>query len=137
MFRQPLLLSALICGFPMAVGAWEHSHERGVDLYQAGNSELSVSLVCDPNGVYGTTNSGVLLEVGANPDLSGPVELMFPDGNRVKAELDHGRYGKAEVDEATWQATLEGLRSHQSMTVLIGGENIGVELGEPMPFTCI
>ncbi|KIX16144.1 hypothetical protein [Paracoccus sp. 228] len=136
MFRQPLLITALICGLPLSAGAWEHSHERGVDLYQAGSSELMVSLVCDPNSVYGTTNSGVLLEVGANPDLSGPVELIFPDGNRVKAELDHGRFGKAEADEAAWQTTLDGLRAHQSMTVSIDGEIIGVELGEPMPFTC-
>lgn len=138
MSRLSLLITAVICGvLPIVAGAWEHSHERGVDLYQTGNSDLSVSLVCDPNSVYGTTNSGVLIEVGSNPDLSGPVELVFPDGTRVKADLVHGRFGKAEADEAAWQVALEGLRSHQSMTVLIGGADFSVELGDPMPFTCI
>ncbi|WP_299848146.1 hypothetical protein, partial [uncultured Paracoccus sp.] len=91
---KSLVSSAIFMGLPVTAGAWEHAHDRGVDLYLTGGGEMSLSLVCDPNSVYGTTNSAVLVEAGGNRDISGPVQFAFPDGNRVDAELTHGRFGK-------------------------------------------
>lgn len=133
---KSLVSSAIFMGLPVTAWAWEHAHDRGVDLYLTGGGEMSLSLVCDPNSVYGTTNSAVLVEAGGNRDISGPVQFAFPDGNRVDAELTHGRFGKDVADPAKWQLVLEGVRMHQSITVTLEGSSAEVQLGEPMPFTC-
>lgn len=133
LFLRVIILSAA----PAVAGAWEHDHERGVDLYRAVDGGVTVSLVCDPNAVYGTTESAVLLEVNNNPDLSGHVTLGFPDGNNFDLELVHGRFGKATANPEAWEALISGFRAHHSATVIVGDTALEVELGDPMPFTCV
>ncbi|WP_421864926.1 hypothetical protein [Parvibaculum sp.] len=95
-FHKALICSTIILtASPAVASAWEHEHERGVDLYRTENAGMVVSLVCDPNTVYGTSESAVLIEAGNNPDLSAEVGFSFPDGNRIGAAMVHGRYGKA------------------------------------------
>ena len=138
-FSKPLVLSAILAiALPGAGRAWEYSKQRGVDLYQADSGGAAVSLICDPDSVYGkgSTASAVLVELGGNPDISGPVELRFPDGNGVNAELVHGRVGKMEAGSAAWETLLAGFRAHQSIKVSVDGQAADVQLGTPKPFTC-
>lgn len=137
-FHKTLIFSAIALSASSAMaGAWEHENERGVDLYRAANGDMVVSLVCDPNTVYGTTESAVLLEAGGDPDLSAEVSFSFPDGNHVNAALVHGRFGKATANPVDWETLVDGFRVHQTVTVSRGEAAVEVELGEPMPFTCL
>ncbi|SFQ68439.1 hypothetical protein SAMN05421853_1212 [Roseivivax halotolerans] len=136
--HKTLIFSAIMLSASSAIAsAWEHENERGVDLYRATDGNIVVSLVCDPNTVYGTTESAVLLEAGGDPDLSAKVSFSFPDGNTVNAELVHGRFGKATANPVEWETLVEGFRIHQTVTVSRGEAAVDVELGEPMPFTCL
>ncbi|ATG37975.1 MAG: hypothetical protein HEP70_20085 [Rhodobiaceae bacterium] len=137
-FHKILISSAIAFAASSAVaGAWEHEHERGVDLYRAADGDMVVSLVCDPNTVYGTTESAVLLEAGSDPDLSAEVSFSFPDGNTVNTTLVHGRFGKATANPVEWETLVDGFRAHQTVTVSRGEAAVDVELGDPMPFTCL
>jgi hypothetical protein len=137
--RNPLILGAFLGAFPMAAAAWDHSIERGLDLYQARDGGVSVALVCDPNSVYGrTSQSGVLLNLSGNVDASLPVTFRFPDGMAVQAELVHGRVGKADMEAGAWTSLLDGFRSNAAVTLEIGdATSRPVELGEPVMFTCV
>ena len=133
----PLIFGALLGLVPAAVPAWEHGIERGLDLYQARDGGVSLALVCDPNNVYGgTTQTGLLLNLGGNVDASMPVTFRFTDGIAVQAELVHGRVGKAETEAGAWAALLDGFRAHSSVFVEVGDAARPVDLGEPMMFTC-
>ncbi len=136
---NPLILGAFLGAFPMAAAAWDHSIERGLDLYQARDGGVSVALVCDPNSVYGgTSQSGVLLNLVGNVDASLPVTFRFPDGMAVQAELVHGRVGKAEMDAGAWASLLDGFRRNAAMTLEVGdAASRPIELGEPVMFTCV
>lgn len=137
-FHKALICSVIILtASPAVASAWEHEHERGVDLYRTENAGVVVSLVCDPNTVYGTTESAVLIEAGDNPDLSAEVGFSFPDGNRIGAVMVHGRYGKATANPVEWETLIAGFRAHQTVTITIGDSSTEVELGDPMPFTCL
>ena len=134
---NPVILGALLGLVPVAGAAWEHGIERGLDLYQARDSGVSLALVCDPNNVYGgTTQTGLLVNLGGNVDASMPATFRFPDGIAVKAELVHGRVGKAETEPGAWAALLDGFRSHASVVVEVGDAARPVDLGQPMIFTC-
>jgi hypothetical protein len=49
----------------------------------------------------------------------------------------HGRYGKATANPVEWETLIAGFRAHQTVTVMIGDSSTEVELGDPMPFTCL
>ena len=132
-----VILCATLGLVPVASAAWEHGIERGLDLYQARDGGMSLALVCDPNNVYGgTTQTGLLVNLGGNVDASMPATFRFPDGIAVQAELVHGRVGKAEAEPGAWAALLDGFRSHSSVVVEVGDAARPVELGQPMMFTC-
>ena len=136
---NPLILGAFLGALPVAAAAWDHSIERGLDLYQTRDGGVSVALVCDPNSVYGeTSQSGVLLNLAGNVDASLPVTFRFPDGMAVQAELVHGRVGKAEMDAGAWASLLDGFRSNAAVTLEVGdAASRPIELGEPVMFTCV
>lgn len=134
---DPLILGAFLGAIPVAVAAWDHGVERGLDLYQTRDGGVSVALVCDPDNVYGgTSQSGVLLNLSGNVDASLPVTFRFADGMAVQAELVHGRVGKADTEAGAWAALVDGFRSHTDVIVEAGEAVHYVELGEPMMFTC-
>lgn len=136
--HNALIYSAIaLTILPTVAGAWEHRHERGIDLYRIENAGMVVSLVCDPNQVYGTTESAVLIEANNNPDLSVEVDFSFPEGSTIKARLVHGRFGKAMASQTKWEALITGFRTHQAVTVTIDENAVKVELGTPMLFTCL
>ena len=132
-----LILGASIGALPVAAVAWDHSIERGLDLYQARDGGVSIALVCDPNNVYGgTSQSGVLLNLAGDVDASLPVTFRFADGMAVRAELVHGRVGKAEMEPGAWAALLDGFRSNAAVTLVGNAAMRPVDLGEPVMFTC-
>lgn len=134
---NPSILGAVLGLVPVAAAAWDHGIERGLDLYQARDGGVSLALVCDPNNVYGgTTQTGLLVNLGGNADASMPATFRFPDGIAVQAELVHGRIGKAETKAEAWAALLDGFRSHSSVFLEVGDAARPVELGQPMTFTC-
>jgi hypothetical protein len=137
LFNKPLILGIIVGSLPVTAQAWEHSIERGVDLYQTLDGAVSVSMVCDPNTVYGTTVSAVMVGVGPELDMSVPVTFRFPDLISIQATLDHGRISKADNADGAWEPLLTGFRTHNAVAVSVGDESYDVKLGDPMPFSCL
>ena len=132
-----MMLGLALASVPAFASAWEHEFERGVDLYSAVDGVSAVRLVCDPNSVYGdTTESAVLVSLGATDDASAETTFRFADGATVMAAMVQGRIGKADAPAETWDALLAGFRSNAAVEVSVGNQIQTVNLGEPMPFTC-
>lgn len=132
-----LILCAVLAAMPLAVSAWDHRIERGLDLYQARGAGVALSLVCDPNRVYGgTTQTGLLVSLGGDVDATMPVTFRFPDGIAVQAAVIRGRIGKAETECGAWAALVDGFRTHGTV-IMEAGEGVhDVDLGQPVMFTC-
>lgn len=134
---KPAIVGALLGAVPATAAAWDYGIERGLDLYQARDAEVSLALVCDPNNIYGaTTQTGLLVNLGGNVEASIPATFRFPDGIAVKADLVHGRVGKAGTEAGAWAALVNGFRAYSEVIVEVGGQTRSVELGHPMMFTC-
>jgi hypothetical protein len=134
---KTLISTALLATLPVAAFAWDHEMERGVDLYQAGDADVGVSLVCDPNSVYGTTVSAVLIALGADPDVSAVATFRFPDLITIDAPMTHGRISKAENQDGIWGPLLAGFRAHNAVEITVNDQTHSVALGDPLPFSCI
>ncbi len=134
---KALIILAFSSALPMAAQAWEQNMERGVDLYEATDGPVLLSLVCDPNTVYGTTESAVMVGIGTNHDMTAPVSFRFPDLITIDALMDHGRIAKATNEGGIWEPLLAGFRAHGSVTVTVGDNTYDVNLGEPKVFTCL
>jgi hypothetical protein len=136
-FRNPIIYCALLGALPFAAQAWEHDMQRGVDLYQTLDAEISVPLVCDPNSVHGTTVSAVMIGFGAELDVSEATTFRFPDLIIIQASLDHGRISKSVNAGGAWEPLVAGFRTHGSVEIMRGDTSYNVNLGEILPFSCI
>ena len=132
----PLVISVTLAIFPLSAIAWQHNLQRGVDLYQTQDANVSVSLICDPNSVYGTTVSAVLVGIDAETELNIAATFRFPDLVTVQVTLDHGRISKSANESGAWEPLLSGFRSHSAVEISVGGVSQTINLGEPMPFSC-
>ena len=132
----PLLFSVTLSAFPLSALAWQHDLQRGVDLYQTQDANVALSLVCDPNSVYGTTVSAVMVSIGSETELNTVATFRFPDLVTVQVTLDHGHISKSTNEGGAWEPLLSGFRTHSAVEVSVGDVSQTVNLGEPMPFTC-
>lgn len=117
--------------------AWEHSFSRGLDLYSATDGRATIRLVCDPNRVYGGTETMMLIVLGGNSDLNTNATLTFPSGETITAPLVHSRLSKRDLDDEVWQPLLDGLRNAARVELSVGANTQTVDLGEPVAFSCI
>ncbi|MEM9212200.1 MAG: hypothetical protein AAGA63_12010 [Pseudomonadota bacterium] len=136
-FTKPLFLMATATLFAAPAVAWEHTFARGLDLYSATDNGATIRLVCDPNRVYGGTETMVLIVLGENSDLNTNATLAFPGGETVTAPLVHGRMSKRDLGDTTWAQLLDGLRNTPSVQLTVGGSSRELELGEATAFTCL
>lgn len=134
---KTLVSIAFLASLPVSSFAWDHEMERGVDLYQAGDADVGVSLVCDPNSVYGTSVSAVMIALDADPDISAVATFRFPDLITIDAPMAHGRISKADNQDGIWEPLVAGLRAHSAVEISLNGETHTVSLGDPLPFTCL
>ena len=119
------------------VFAWEHTFTRGLDLYSVTDNGATIRLVCDPNRVYGGTETMVLIVVDGNSDLNTDATLAFPGGETITAPLMHGRMSKRDLGDTIWQPLLDGLRNTARVELSVGGTTQVVDLGEPLAFSCV
>lgn len=133
---RTIAISAIltICGSPTY--AWDHQLQRGLDLYIADDQDVNISLICDPNSVYGTSESAILIQLGVDALETKNLQLQFADGPVVQATLERGRIAKALADDSIWHALIDGF--HQNVAFKIYDENgfHSVTLGDPVAFTC-
>lgn len=134
---RTLISIAFLASVPVSAFAWDHEMERGVDLYQAGDADVGVSLVCDPNSVYGTSVSAVMIALDADPDISAVATFRFPDLITIDALMAHGRISKADNQDGIWEPLVAGLRAHSAVEISLNDETHTVSLGDPLPFTCL
>jgi len=116
--------------------AWTADLQRGVDLYQVSENGVSLTLVCDPKGVYGGDETALSIAVGGDGQLTGTVVITFIGGPKVELALDHGRIAKRDLDPAVWATLFGGLSSERSLSVLWNGQPHVVETGELPGFSC-
>ncbi|MGB7242593.1 MAG: hypothetical protein WBC93_10950 [Sulfitobacter sp.] len=133
--RLVSMLIAALAATPAV--AWEHDFTRGLDLYSTTDNGATIRLVCDPNRVYGGTESMVLIVLGGNSDLTTMATLAFPDGQTITAPLVHGRLAKRDLAENVWHPILEGLRNTQRVELTVGDTTRAMNLGDAPAFTCI
>ncbi len=132
------LFSLLITAFTVSPAlAWDHDFTRGLDLYSTTDNGATIRLVCDPNRVYGGTESMVLIVFGGNSDLNTTATLTFADGQTVTAPLVHGRLSKRNLAENIWQPLLDGLRNTETVQLTVGTATVTMNLGDAPAFTCI
>ena len=129
------LLIAALAASPAI--AWDHDFTRGLDLYSTTDNGATIRLVCDPNRVYGGTESMVLIVFGGNSDLNTTATLTFPDGQTITASLVHGRLSKRDLAEHIWQPLLDGLRNTDSVELTVGTASVTMNLRDAPAFTCI
>lgn len=129
------MATVALCAAPAF--AWEHDFKRGLDLYSASDNGATIRLVCDPNRVYGGTETMVLIVLGGNSDLNTDATLAFPGGATITAPLVHGRLSKRDLNETVWQPLLDGLRNMPRVELTVGDETQIIDLGQPVAFTCI
>ena len=129
------LLIAIIAASPAL--AWDHNFTRGLDLYSATDNGATIRVVCDPNRVYGGTESMVLIVLGGNSDLNTTATLTFTDGQTITAPMVHGRLAKRDLAETVWQPLLDGLRNAKTVELTVGTATVTMSLGDAPAFTCI
>ena len=131
---QSYAFTILMVGLGSMAHAWDHEMQRGLDLYTTPDD--TVALVCDPNSVYGTTESAVLIQTGSDPFETKDLTFRFVDGNAVQARLEKGRVAKALTESLVWETLISGFRKFG--VVIIEDDNSGheVTLGDPMMFSC-
>ena len=136
-FRNRLfsLLITIITASPAL--AWDHNFTRGLDLYSATDNGATIRVVCDPNRVYGGTESMVLIVLGGNSDLNTTATLTFTDGQTITAPMVHGRLAKRDLAETVWQPLLDGLRNAETVELTVGTATVTMSLGDAPAFTCI
>jgi hypothetical protein len=130
----PLLIVSL-AGSPAL--AWDHDFTRGLDLYSTTDNGATIRVVCDPNRVYGGTESMVLIVFGENSDLNTTATLSFTDGQTITAPMVHGRLSKRDLAETVWQPLLDGLRNSETVELTVGTATVTMNLGDAPAFTCI
>lgn len=133
--RVVLALVAALVAAPAV--AWEHDFTRGLDLYSTTDNGATIRLICDPNRVYGGTETMVLIVLGGNSDLTATATLSFPDGQTVTAPLVHGRLAKRDLTKNVWRPILEGLRNTRRVELTIGDTTRILNLSDAPAFTCI
>ncbi len=129
-----LLITALIASPALA---WDHDFTRGLDLYSTTDNGVTIRLVCDPNRVYGGTESMILIVFRGNSDLNTTATLTFADGQTVTAPMVHGRLSKRDLAENIWQPLLDGLRNTETVELTVGTATVTMNLGDAPAFTCI
>lgn len=135
---QKRLLSLLIA--PLAASpalAWDHDFMRGLDLYSATDNGATIRVVCDPNRVYGGTESMVLIVFGGHSDLNTTATLAFAHGQTITAPLVHGRLSKRDLAETVWKSLLDGFRNVETVELTVGTATVTMNLGDAPAFTCI
>lgn len=135
--RKTLAFAVLLAGFTgTAAFAWEHQFERGLDLYTTPDRSVGLSLVCDPNTVYGSSESAVLVQLGTDPMATEDVVFRFEDGMAVQANVVRGHIMKLATEETVWETLLSGFRQFSTVVIENGDEAVTVDLGEPVVFSC-
>lgn len=136
-YRKTFALAVLIAGMTgTTASAWEHQFERGLDLYTTPDRSVGLSLVCDPNTVYGSSESAVLVQLGTDPMATDEVVFRFEDGIAVQASVVRGHIMKLATEEAAWQSLLAGFRQFSSVVIENDVDTVTVDLGEPVVFSC-
>ena len=135
---KSIILGVALAFVPASAFAWEYQLERGVDLYSALDGIAAVRLVCDPNNVYGgTPETAILVSLGTTDDATADATFRFSDSVSVTGPMEHGRIGQADVPANVWNDLLTGFRSNETVEITVGSRTASVNLGEPMPFTCL
>ena len=135
--RAAVYALGLVLASASQASAWNYEFERGLHLYRASSGGVVLSLVCDPDLVYGPrSESALLVQIGGDDDYSGPVEIAFPDDTAVTTQAVHGRIGKREIADEVWQPLLAGLRAHDTLQLTMSGPAQTVSTGEAQDFTC-
>ena len=129
------LLTAVLTASPAL--AWDHDFTRGLDLYSTTDNGATIRVVCDPNRVYGGTESMVLIVVGGQSDLNTTATLTFANGQTITAPMVHGRLSKRDLAETVWQPLLDGLRNAETVELTVGTATVTMNLGDAPAFTCI
>lgn len=123
---------------PATAFAWEHELQRGLDLYSATDGVAVVRIVCDPNNVYGgTPETAVLVSLGADDDATAEAVFRFADNVSVTGPMVHGRISQAHVPAELWNDLLTGFRTNEAVEITMGNRTESVNLGKPMPFSCL
>ena len=117
--------------------AWDHDFTRGLDLYSTTDNGATIRVVCDPNRVYGGTESMVLIAFGGLSDLNTTATLAFADGQTITAPLVHGRLSKRDLAETVWQSLLDGFRNAEIVELTVGAATVTMKLSDAPAFTCI
>ena len=129
------LLIAVLTASPAL--AWDHDFTRGLDLYSTTDNGATIRVVCDPNRVYGGTESMVLIVFGGQSDLNTTATLTFADGQTITAPMVHGRLSKRDLAETVWQPLQDGLRNAETVELTVGTATVTMNLGDAPAFTCI
>lgn len=129
------LLIATLAASPAL--AWDHDFTRGLDLYSTTDNCATIRVVCDPNRVYGGTESMVLIVFGGNSDLNTTTTLTFADGQTITAPMVHGRLSKRDLADTVWQPLLDSLRNAATVELTVGTATVTMNLGDAPAFTCI
>lgn len=130
----PFVVSALCAGQAFA---WDHDFTRGLDLYSTSDNGATIRLVCDPNRVYGGTETMVLIVLDGNSDLNAEARLAFAGGSEITVPLIHGRLSKRDLGDVAWQQLLDGLRNSPNAELTVDGNTRAVDFGPPQAFTCL
>lgn len=136
-YKNHLSFMALIALLPVSAHAWEHDFTRGLDLYSTTSNGATIRLVCDPNRVYGGTESMILIALGGESDLNSDTTFSFDDGPTISAPMVHGRLSKRDLDTTLWQPLLGALRNAERVHLTVNGDTRTVDLGKSVAFTCV
>ena len=136
-FKRRLISMILAALAAAPAFAWEHDFTRGLDLYSTTDNGATIRLVCDPNRVYGGTESMVLIVLGGHSDLSTTATLAFPGAPTITTQLVHGRLAKRNLAHSVWQPIIDGLRNTERVELTVGGTTRTLNLGDAPAFTCI
>ena len=129
------LLVAILAASPVL--AWDHDFTRGLDLYSTTDNGATIRVICDPNRVYGGTESMVLIVFVGQSDLNTTATLTFADGQTITAPMVHGRLSKRDLAETVWQPLLDGLRNAETVELTVGTATVTMNLGDAPSFNCI
>lgn len=130
--RFALSIGALALTGTASAEGWQGSVSRGLDVFSAQGDGAALMVICDPERVFGSDNSGVQLILDGDSDVRGVVTFRREDEELAAVSVR----GRIAPDDTAWPALLALLAGSGQISIAHGERDFSITLSEPGAFTC-
>lgn len=106
-----ILAAVVVAGPAMAGPEWSQSISRGLIVYEISQGPGSITLVCDPDKVFGDSPNGSLNVQFPTRNDARRIALLASSGEQAGFEVTNGLIPQHTVDTEEWEMLVSILRA--------------------------